>query len=57
MRLHQESAKRHEAAAVLRDTSHEGKRAEFERRCARIEREAAQLDAHRVDLSGCARPG
>ena len=50
MRLHEESAQRHEAAAALWDTRHEAKRAEFERRCARIEREAARLDADRAKL-------
>lgn len=61
MRLHQETAQRHEAAAALWDTRREADRAEFERRCARIEGEAAQLDADRAELerlrtTGLARP-
>jgi hypothetical protein len=51
MRIHEESAQRHEVAAALWDTRHDAKRAEFERRCARIEREAAQLDADRSELA------
>ena len=50
MRLHEESAQRHEAAAALWDTRHDAKRAEFERRCAGIEREAARLEADRAEL-------
>ena len=50
MRLHEESAQRHEAAAALWDTRHEANRAEFERRCARIEREVARLEADRAEL-------
>jgi len=50
MRVHEESAQRHEAAAALWDTRREAKRAEFERGCARIERAAAQLDADRSEL-------
>jgi hypothetical protein len=50
MRRHEECAQRHEAAAALWDTGHQSQRAEFERRCARIEREAAQLDADRAEF-------
>jgi hypothetical protein len=50
MRRHVESAQRHEAAAALWDTRHEVGRAQFERRCGRIEREAARLDGDRAEL-------
>ncbi len=50
MRVHEESAQRHEAAAVLWDNRDQAERADFERRCAHIEREAAQLDAERSEL-------
>jgi hypothetical protein len=50
MRAHERSAQRHDAAAALWDTRHQAGRAEFERRCASIEREAAALDGERSRL-------
>jgi hypothetical protein len=50
MRVHQESAARHEAAAALCATRSEPEWAQLERRCAMLERAYAQLEARRMDL-------
>lgn len=43
--VHEGSAERHDAAAALWDAQNDPEWAAFERRCARIEREAARLDS------------
>jgi hypothetical protein len=49
--VHEQSAARHEAAAAVWEERGDAEWAAFERRCAKLEREAAQLEAARIDLS------
>jgi hypothetical protein len=48
--MHEESAARHEAAAALWATRHEPERADFERRCAALERDLSELELRRMRL-------
>ena len=48
--VHEHSAACHDAAAAMWDVRDEAERADFERRCAALERELAQVEADRISL-------
>jgi hypothetical protein len=48
--VHEQSAACHDAAAAIWDVRDEAERADFERRCAALERELAQIEADRITL-------